>query len=134
MNFEDILKPGLAALQTDTVTDKNTAATLGSGGLAVYGTPAMIALMEKAAFLAVEPLLPEGWSTVGTELNVKHISATPLGFKVSARAELLSITGKALSFRIEAFDEAGKIGEAGHGRFIIESEKFLAKTQSKKNQ
>ena len=131
MNFADILKPGLAAEKTDTVTEKNTARTLGSGGLAVYATPAMIALMEMAALSAVASLLPPDWSTVGTELNVKHISATPPGMKVSARAELLSIDGRALVFAVEAFDEAGKIGEGTHSRFIVENERFLAKTAEK---
>ena len=129
MNFSEILKPGLAAEKHDTVTDANTAAAFGSGGIAVYATPAMIALMEGAAFSAAEALLPKGWSTVGTELNVKHLSATPVGMKVHARAELLGIDGRALSFKVEAFDEAGKIGEGSHGRFIIEVEKFLAKAK-----
>ena len=132
MNFEEILKPGLEARQTDIVTNSNTAAALGSGGLAVYATPAMIALMEKAALSAVDPLLPEGWSTVGIELHIKHISATPLGMKVSARAELVTMDGRALIFKVEAFDEAGKISEGTHARFIVENEKFLAKTVSKK--
>ena len=132
MNFSEILKPGLAAEKHDTVTDDNTAASLGSGGIAVYATPAMIALMEGAALSAVDAL-PQGWSTVGTELNVKHLSATPTGMKVYARAELLNIDGRALSFKVEAFDEAGKIGEGSHGRFIIEVEKFLAKAESKKS-
>ena len=132
MDFTSILKPGLEAQKTGMATDKNAASTFGSGGLNVYATPAMIALMEAAALSAVDPLLPAGWSTVGTELNVKHISATPLGMNVSARAELLSIDGRALSFKVEAFDEAGKIGEGVHGRFIIESEKFLKKTADKK--
>jgi len=132
MNFEDILKPGLAAEKTVTVTDKNTARACGSGGLNVYSTPAMITLMEDASLSAVQSLLPPGWSTVGTELNVKHLSATPLGLKVSARAELLSISGRALSFKVEAFDEAGKIGEGAHSRYIIENEKFMAKTAGKK--
>ena len=122
----------MEAEKTDVVTEKNTACALGSGGLAVYGTPAMIALMEAASVSAVDPLLPQGWSTVGTELNVKHISATPVGLKVSARAELLSIDGRALVFKLEAFDEAGKIGEGTHNRFIIENERFLAKAGSKK--
>ena len=125
-------KPGLAAEKHDTVTDGNTAASLGSGGIAVYATPAMIALMEGAAFSAAEALLPQGWSTVGTELNVRHLSATPTGMKVHARAELLGIDGRALSFKVEAFDEAGKIGEGSHSRFIIEIEKFLAKAKNKK--
>jgi len=132
MDFSSILSPGLKAEKTETVTDGNTASALGSGGLAVYGTPAMIALMEKSALSAVDPLLPEGWSTVGTELNVKHISATPRGMKIRARAELLSIDGRALSFLVEAFDEAGKIGEGAHKRFIIDNEKFMAKTEGKK--
>lgn len=132
MNFADILKPGLAAEQTETVTERNTAAAVGSGGLAVYATPAMIALMEAAALSAVGPLLPPSWSTVGTELNIKHISATPLGMKVCARVELLSIDGRALVFKVEAFDEAGKIGEGIHNRFIVENERFLAKTAGKK--
>ena len=132
MNFEDILKPGLEAQKTAAVTDKNTAAAWGSGGLAVFATPAMIALMEGTALSAVESLLPPGWSTVGTELNIKHLSATPPGMKVSARAELLGINGRTLSFKVEAFDEAGKIGEGTHSRFIVENEKFLAKTESKK--
>ena len=131
MNFSDILKPGLEAQKTDTVTDKNTASFWGSGGLDVYATPAMIALMEMAAHSAVDPLLPPGWSTVGTELNIKHISATPQNMKVSVRAELLDINGRMLLFKVEAFDEAGKIGEGTHSRFIVENEKFLAKAKAK---
>jgi predicted thioesterase len=132
MDFSNLIKPGIEAEKHEAITDKNTAAAWGSGGLAVYATPAMIALMEGAAFSTVEKLLPEGWSTVGTELNVRHISATPLDMKVYAKAELLNINGRALSFRIEAFDEAGKIGEGTHSRFIIDVEKFLTKIAGKK--
>jgi predicted thioesterase len=132
MNFAEILKIGLQAEKNDTVSEKNTASGLGSGGLPVYGTPSMILLMEMAALSAVAPLLPQGWSTVGTELNVKHLAATPLGMKVWSQAELLSIDGKALFFKVEAFDEAGKIGEGTHGRFIIECERFMAKAEGKK--
>ena len=132
MNFDDILKPGLEAKVNDTVTEKSIASYWGSGGLNVYATPAMIALMEMASFSAVNSFLPPGWSTVGTELNVKHISATPIGMKVYARAELLSVNGRALSFKVEAFDEEGKIGEGTHVRFIVENEKFLAKVAAKK--
>ena len=133
MNFQDLLKPGLKAEKTVTVSDSNVASSWGSGGLDVYATPAMIALMESAALFAVAHLLPAGWSTVGTELAVKHISATPVGMKVTARAEILSIEGRMLSFKVESFDEAGKIGEGTHGRFIVENERFLAKIKSKKN-
>ena len=132
MDFSGLLKPGIEARKNDTVTDKNTASVWGSGGLDVFSTPAMIALMERAAYAAAQSFLPPGWSTVGTELNVKHIAATPVGMKVNARAELLNIDGRALEFRVEAFDEAGKIGEGTHNRFIIEIEKFLTKLGGKK--
>ena len=131
MEFADILTPGLSAEVEDTVSEENTASALGSGGLPVFASPAMLALMEKAAHTSVDPLLPPGWSTVGTEANIKHLSATPLGMKVTARAELLAVDGRALSFKVEAFDEAGKIGEGSHSRFIIENAKFMAKTGGK---
>jgi len=132
MDFADILKPGLKAEKTEAVTEQNTAKALGSGGLAVYSTPAMITLMEMTSLAAVAPLLPQGWSTVGTELNVKHISATPVGMTVTAHAELLGVDGRALVFKVEVFDETGKIGEGTHGRFIVDDERFMAKTEGKK--
>jgi predicted thioesterase len=132
MDFSEILKPGLKGEKSETVTDKNTAAAWGSGGLPVYATPAMTALMEGAALSASDPLLPEGWSTVGTELAVKHLSASPPGMTIRAEAELLSLDGRALIFRVEAFDNAGKIGEGTHGRFIVENGRFLKKAAAKK--
>jgi predicted thioesterase len=132
MEFDALLKPGLAGEKTETVTDDNTAESWGSGGLPVYATPAMIALMEGAAVNAADRLLPPGWSTVGTELEVKHLSATPAGLEVRAAAELLEIDGRRLRFRVEAFDGAGKIGEGYHARFIVENEGFLKKVSGKK--
>ncbi|MDR2519016.1 MAG: thioesterase family protein [Spirochaetaceae bacterium] len=113
------------------VTDENTALSCGSGGLPVYATPAMAALMEGACTAALEHL-PEGFSTVGTELAVTHLSATPLGLRVRAVGELVSVDNRTLRFKVEAFDEAGKIGEGAHTRFIIENEKFMRKALSKK--
>jgi len=134
MDFENILKPGLTAEKTEMVSEKNTAAALGSGGLSVYSTPGMISLMERTSRSVVDPLLGSDWSSVGTELHIKHLSATPIGMEVTAKAELLSIEGRALVFKVEAFDEAGKIGEGTHSRFIVENAKFLAKTEKKKQQ
>ena len=93
------------------VSEDNTAIRFGSGSVDVFGTPAMIALMEEAAINAVDSKLPEGYATVGTELNIKHLAATPIGMNVTARAELLEVEGRRLTFRIEAFDELEKIGE-----------------------
>ena len=132
MDFETLLKPGTLAELQDQVTDKNTARSYGSGGLEVYATPAMVALMEGACVAAVDKLLPPGFSTVGTELNVKHLAASARGMTVRATGELLEIAGRALRFRVEAFDGAGKIGEGDHSRFIIENEKFLTKAESAK--
>ena len=134
MDFANLLQPGLKAEISDTVTEKNTASAWGSGDLDVFATPAMIAIMEKAALTVAASRLPHGWSTVGTEVNVTHISATPRTMKVTAKAELLSIDGRALSFKVEAFDESGKIGEGVHNRFIIEKEKFMSKTEAKNSQ
>ena len=131
MNFEALLKPGIRGKTEDTVTDANTARSFGSGGLPVYATPAMVALMEKSCVAAVYTLLPPGFSTVGTELNIKHLAASARGMPVWAEGELLAIDGRALSFRVEAFDASGKIGEGTHGRFIVENEKFLKKAESK---
>ena len=116
------------------VTEKNTAATMGSGALQVYATPAMIALVEKAAWESVQPYLEEGSGTVGTELRVKHLAATPVGLIVTARTELIAVEGRKLVFKVEVFDQTGKIGEGEHERFIVANEKFFAKAQAKKNQ
>lgn len=116
----------------DIVTDNNTAVSVGSGSLAVYATPSMLALIEKAACVALKGVLNDGETSVGTLLNVKHIAATPVGMKVSATAELIERDGRRLVFNVTANDECGLIGEGTHERFIVNSEKFIQKTYSKK--
>ena len=106
-----MLKAGIIKEITEKVTDKNTAKTMKSGELNVYATPAMIALMEQAAYTSVADELEEGQGSVGTLMNVKHISATPVGMEVTAKSELVEIDGRRLVFQVEAFDERGKIGE-----------------------
>jgi predicted thioesterase len=133
MNFDALLKSGMKGEIHETVTAENTADSWGSGGLPVYATPSMIALMEGASVVAVDPSLPAGFSTVGTELNVKHLAATPPGGIVRAVGELLEVDGRRLLFRVEAWDGAGKIGEGTHGRFVVENEKFLKKVREKNN-
>lgn len=104
---------------------KNTAASVGSGLIEVFATPSMIALMENTAQSSVAKDLPEGFATVGIDVNIKHIKATPIGMKVKCFSELEDIKGKKLYFKVEAFDEKGKIGEGSHTRYIIDSEKFM---------
>ena len=125
------LQKGLTGEREELVTMDNVASKYGSGIVAVYSTPAMVGLMEGASLSTVAPLLPEGWSTVGMIVDVKHLAATPLGMKVRAVAELTAIEGRKLVFKVEAFDEKEKIGEGIHERYIIEMKKFMARIEEK---
>jgi len=109
---------------TELVTAENTASRWGSGLVAGYSTPAMIGLMESAAFRATQDLLEAGQTTVGIEVNVKHLAATPIGMTARARATLTEVDGRKLIFNVEAWDDAEKIGEGTHTRFIVDWERF----------
>ena len=113
------------------VTEENTALKFGSGTIKVYATPAMIGLMEKASINCVEGSLPEGFSSVGTKVEIKHLAATPVGMEVVAEAELLEADGPKLKFRITAHDGKEKIGEGTHSRYIVKLDEFLRKAESK---
>jgi predicted thioesterase len=116
-----------------TVTSQDTAAAYGSGKLEVFATPAMVALMEASACDCLADYLDEGETTVGTELNIKHISATPDTMKVTAEAVLTAVNGREFTFEIKAYDECGEIGCGTHKRFLVYSEKFTSKTYEKLN-
>ena len=113
------------------VEREDTAAEVGSGSLLVYATPCMVALMEGAACEAIAEAIPDDKTTVGTELNISHLSATPVGLEVRAEAEVTAVDGKIITFNVTAYDEAGKIGEGTHKRCIVTSQRFLDKTYSK---
>jgi fluoroacetyl-CoA thioesterase len=119
------LKAGIKGKAKLKVSEKDTARAYGSGLVDVFATPAMIALMEKAAHISIGEFLPEGFLTVGSEVNIKHIKATKTGKKVWAESELISVEGKKLIFNIEAFDEDGKIGFGNHTRYIVAENDFL---------
>ena len=125
------METGIIGQEELIVNETNTAEALGSGSLAVFATPAMIALMEKTARLSVAPFLEDGQSTVGTLVNVKHLSASPVGMKITCRTELKEIDRRRLVFHVECSDESGIIGEGEHERFIIDEAKFMAKTKAK---
>ena len=122
---------GLKGTAETEVEREDTALEVGSGSLLVYATPCMVALMEGAACNALEGYITEDQTTVGTELNISHVSATPVGMEVRAEAEVIAVDGKMITFQISAFDEAGKIGEGTHKRAIISTQKFLDRTYSK---
>ena len=123
--------PGLASECQLLVGEENTAAHLGSGDVSALATPEMIRWMEKASVAAVDPLLPEGYKTVGILVNVRHLAATPMGMKVRVRAELAEVDGRRLVFRVEAHDEVEKVGEGEHHRMIIDAQKFGDKVSKK---
>lgn len=122
-----MLKPGLSHEITMKVSERDTASKYGSGLVEVFATPAMIALMEKTCLETVLPHLPAGFNTVGTAVNVSHCKATPVGMNVNCKAELSVVDGRQLVFSVKAFDEEGEIGSGTHTRFIINTEKFMAK-------
>ena len=115
-----------------TITNDKTAAMIGSGTLAVFATPAMIALIEETAWKSVAPHLEDGQATVGTKLDISHVAPTPLGMTVKCETELIEVDGRRLKFKADVYDEMGIIGTGTHERFIINAEKFKAKADSKK--
>ena len=121
------METGLSFTATMRVSAEVTAEYIGSGDLAVLATPAMCALMENAAMMAVAPHLEEGQTTVGTALNIEHSRATKVGEIINATAVLTEVNGRELQFNIAARDEVGVIGEGTHTRFIVNREKFMAK-------
>ena len=126
-----MLQPGIKAEKSLTVTDANTAKTMGSGTLDVFATPAMIALIEQAAYTSVASELEPGWGSVGTSLNIQHLSATPVGMTVTATTELVEVDRRRLVFHAEVYDEKGLVGKGTHERFLVENEKFQAKADAK---
>ena len=126
-----MLRTGIKGRQDDVVTEDKLAKNVGSGLVRVYATAMMIVLTEKAAVLSVEPFLEEGQGTVGTLVNMSHVSATPLGMKVWAETELVEIDRRKLTFKVAAYDERGLIGEGTHERFIIDNRRFQEKAESK---
>jgi predicted thioesterase len=125
------LEPGLTGEASVTVSDDLTAAALGSGSVEAYSTPALIALLEAAAIDALQGRLPEGQTTVGTGLNVRHLAATPVGMTVDATAILKEIDGRRLVFEVSASDEVELIGQGTHERFIVDRARFEERVRGK---
>ena len=122
-----MLEKGLKYTSTTVVTRDNSASAVGSGGIDVFATPSMVALMENAAMNAVAPFLPEGATTVGAEISTTHIKPSALGVEVQATATLTAVEGRKLLFDVEACDATGLIGKGTHVRFIVDVERFMSK-------
>ncbi len=112
---------------TKMVMPEDTASRYGSGLLDVFATPAMIAFMEQTCHSAIQPYLSPGMSSVGTEVNIKHLKATAVGNVVRCIAQLQQTEGRKLVFSVKVFDSKGLIGAGTHSRFIIDIQKFISK-------
>lgn len=122
---------GMTGNVSTMVEREDTAYEVGSGSLLVYATPCMVALMEGAACEAIADALPEEKTSVGTELNISHLAATPVGLEVRAEAEVIQVDGNTITFQVTAYDETGKIGEGVHKRVVVNTQRFLDKAYSK---
>lgn len=125
------LQPGLVGEAERVVTEELTAARWGSGLVPVLGTPALVGLMEQAAVAALSGHLPLGQTSVGVRIDVRHLAATPVGMRAWARAELVTVEGRRLTFRCEAWDEVEKVGEATHERVVVDEVRFMERAQGK---
>lgn len=126
-----MLQPGISLETTFSVTPDLTAKTVGSGTLDVLATPILIARMEQAAWTAVAPHLSQAESTVGTLMNIQHLSPTPVGMSVTCKAELTQVDGRRLVFQVTAWDAKGPVGQGTHERAIIQTDRFMDKAQKK---
>ena len=113
------------------VGEEHTAPSIGSGKVHVLATPVMINLIEAAALAAIEHLLPAGYQSLGTHLDVRHVAATPVGMRVRASAEVASVEGRTVHFRVEAHDEKELIGVGTHARVVVNVAKFDERVQRK---
>lgn len=125
------LTTGIKATAGTVVTKEQTALSVGSGSLSVFATPMMAALMEKAACEALAPFLEDGETTVGTELNIQHTAASPIGMGITAEAEVTAVNGREITFRVSAQDSEGVIGAGTHKRFVVNAAKFQSKTDGR---
>lgn len=122
---------GTFAERSEVVTKELTAGHFGSGAVEVYATPALINLMEAAALAALEDLLGDGQTSVGISFDLRHLAATPVGGRVTARAEVIEVNGRKVTFKVRAWDQHELIGEGVHGRMIVNKAKFFGRIQYK---
>ena len=125
------IKPGMVAEATQEVTCQLTAFHVGSGDLQVYATPAMAALVEQTCMSMVTPLLPNGQTSVGTELHIRHLAPTPMGGMVRIRAEVVAAQNNRITFNARIWDEVELVGEVDHQRVVIEVDRFMRRVDAK---
>lgn len=132
MELTNLIHPGMTREDSFPISVDNSAIHLGSGSSRVLATPWMIAFMERVCHRLLTSCLPEGYSSVGTYLDVHHIAPTPVGATIRVRVEVLSLDGIRVNFSIEAWDDIEKIGEGKHERMVIDEARFLRRVDKKK--
>ncbi len=131
MDLAELIHPGMVREDSFEITQENSAIHLGSGSSRVLATPWMIAFMERVSHRLLTCCLPEGYSSVGTHLDVRHLAPTPVGAVIRVRSAVLSVEGNHVKFSIQAWDEVEKIGEGQHERVVIEEARFWRRVEKK---
>jgi len=131
MELSELIHPGMTGEDSFPITIENSAIHIGSGSSRVLATPWMIAFMERVSHRLLTCCLPDGFSSVGTHLDVRHLAPTPVGGTIRVRAEVLSLDGNRIYFEIEAWDNLEKIGEGKHERVVIDEARFLRRVEKK---
>jgi fluoroacetyl-CoA thioesterase len=127
------IEPGLTGEMTLIVQESDTARFSGGESLPpVFSTPRVIGLLERTSHNTILPYLAEGQGSVGMVVNIKHLAATPIGFTVRTRAEVLEVVGRRVKFKVEAWDDLEKIAEGEHERFIIDMGRFIDRVEKKR--
>jgi fluoroacetyl-CoA thioesterase len=132
LEVSELIHPGMIREDSFTIAMENSAIHLGSGSTRVLATPWMIAFMERVSHRLLTCCLPEGFSSVGSHLDVRHIAPTPVGATIRVKAEVLSVEGNRIFFSIQAWDELEKIGKGTHERVVIDEQRFLKRVEKKK--
>ena len=127
------IKVGMSLEAEQIVTAERTAPHIGSGTLRVYATPAMGMLVEETCCSLVDPLLPDGKTTVGTEIHLHHLAPSPAGERVMIRVEVIAVDGNAITFEAQLLDDHEPIGKARHSRVVVDIERFMKRVLAKSN-
>lgn len=132
MEFSELITPGMVREDSFPITSDISAIHIGSGSSRVLATPWMIAFMERVSHRLLTCCLPEGYSSVGTHIDVRHLAPSPVGGTIRVRVEVLSIDGIKVFFAVEAWDNLEKVGEGRHARVIIDEARFLRRVDKKR--
>ncbi len=131
MDLAEFIQPGMSKEETFCIQDEHSATHIGSGGVRVLATPWMIAFMERVSHRLLMERLPQGYTSVGAMINVRHLSPTPLGSTVRVRSEVIAVEGAKVTFQVQAWDESDQVGQGEHLRVAVDEARFLKRVVEK---